>query len=88
VQRENPQLEPQASDSLMRFTYGIFQTMMVHQFPINEYLKSHGPAQEYIKQYWDTFKPTAAGMKYATVKQLSPEQIDEAFEADCKQIKE
>ncbi len=88
VQLEDSKIEPTASDNLMQFVYGIFQTMMVHQFPVNEYLKTHGPAKEYINQYWDGFKPTNAGMKFASVKQLTTEQIDAIFDDDCKQIKD
>jgi hypothetical protein len=87
VQREDRQIEPLASDSLMQYTYGIFQTMMVHQFPINEYLKTHGPSTDYIKQHWDGFKPNADGMKFSTVVPLTEEQIEKDFEEDCKAMK-
>ncbi len=88
VQKEDAKIEPLASDSLMRYTYSIFQTMMVHQFPISEYLKMHGPSQSYIKQYWDGFNPASAGMKFSSVVQLTNEQINESFDGDCKEIKE
>ena len=84
VQREDPKIEPAASESLMQFVYGIMQTMMVHQFPVNEWAKSHGPAADYVKQHWDGFKPFDAGMKFSTVVPWTEEQMDAAFEEDCK----
>jgi hypothetical protein len=84
VQREDPKIEPTASDNLMQFVYGIMPTMMVHQFPVNEWAKSHGPAAGYVKQHWDGFKPFDAGMKFSTVVPWTEEHIDAAFEEDCR----
>jgi len=79
--------EPAGVDSLMEYTYGIFQTMMVHQLPITEYLKNNGPAADYVKEHWDCDKPSAPGMKFASVIPLTPAQIEQSFEEDCKILK-
>ncbi|HWB64716.1 MAG TPA: DUF4838 domain-containing protein, partial [Chitinophagales bacterium] len=86
VKNNGGSVEPLATDSLMRYTYGIFQTMMVHQFPISEYVKEHGAATSYVKQYWDADKPKTPGMKFAEVLQLTEEQINAAFDTDVKEI--
>ncbi|MDB5283851.1 MAG: hypothetical protein JWO06_2926 [Bacteroidota bacterium] len=88
MQKTDEQMDTVASDNLLRFTYSIFFTKMVHQFPINEWLKNFGHTPTYTTKYWDTFNQMAPGMKYSSVVQYTPKQLDELFEQDCKELKE
>lgn len=79
VQNGSARDEPAASDTLMRYAYSIFQTMMVHQLPLSEYMRSYGPTTAYIQQYWNYLKEDDKAMKFSTVKQLTAPEIDAMF---------
>jgi hypothetical protein len=70
---------PAACDSLMQFVYGTFYRMMVHNYPLSEYLKNTGKSKGYITANWDSMKPTAPGMKFNTIYQWSDQEINDAF---------
>ncbi len=78
--------EPMASDSLLRYSWSIHNNMMVHQYPVSELLKTRGGAQGYVKKNWDYTKTGDATMKFSEVVPATMEDIEKAFEEDCKQF--
>lgn len=74
-----------AADALMNFVYSTFFRLAVHNYPISEKLKSSAAAK-FIQSNWDSMKPSAPGMKFSKVKQLSTEEIEALFNADYAQI--
>lgn len=79
--------EPMGSDSLLRYAWSIHGNMMVHQYPISEFLKTRGTANAYVKKNWDYTKTGDATMKFSEVVPATMEGIESAFEEDCRQFK-
>lgn len=75
---------PEATDKLMQFVYGTFFTMMVHNWPVNEWVKTNGNATDYAKEHWDGFKPNEPTMKFKEVVQLREDEIVKLFAGDFK----
>lgn len=73
-----------AVDNLLRYTYSIFMRKEVHPFPVNEWPINFGHTADYVKKNWSTFNINAPGMKYASVVQLTDEEIEKLFEEDLR----
>ena len=84
MQQAEPTADTLVVDNLMKYVYGTFKRKIVHPSAVNEWCNEFSRYNTFIGKHWSTFNPSAPGMKYSSVVQLTDEEINELFEEDCK----
>lgn len=74
-------------DETMEFVYGTFFRMMVNPFTLSNYYAKKGNTKDYFANNWNQKDAKTGDTKFSSVVQLSNEQINFEFDADCKELK-
>ncbi len=75
------------ADELISFVYATWFRMMIHPFPVSDFLLNRSEAQNYIRQNWNYLKPAENPAKFKAVTPLTTEDINHLFENDWNEMK-